>query len=97
MSEVRYIPNVNRLAKAMSGPGGKKVSQALDDADAGLAELTPPGVEAIDEARRAGVLCSYDPNLRLNLWPNARVARQAIRTILPLADVVKVNEEELDF
>ncbi len=53
MSEVRYIPNVNRLAKAMSGPGGKKVSQALDDADAGLAELTPPGVEAIDEALEA--------------------------------------------
>jgi fructokinase len=52
---------------------------------------------AIDEARRAGALVSYDPNLRLNLWPNARVARQAIRTTFPLADVVKVNEDELAF
>jgi fructokinase len=52
---------------------------------------------AIDEARRAGTLVSYDPNLRLNLWPNARAARQAIRKTLPLADVVKVNEDELTF
>lgn len=52
---------------------------------------------AIDEARRAEALVSYDPNLRLNLWPSARVARQAIRKTLPLADVVKVNEDELAF
>jgi fructokinase len=52
---------------------------------------------AIDEARRAGALVSYDPNLRLNLWPNIHVARQAIRTTLPLADILKVNEDELAF
>jgi fructokinase len=52
---------------------------------------------AIAEARRAGVLCSYDPNLRLKLWPSERVARRAIRATLPLADVVKVNAEELAF
>jgi fructokinase len=52
---------------------------------------------AIDEARRAGALVSYDPNLRLSLWPTARAARQAIRRSLPLADVVKVNEDELAF
>ncbi len=34
MSIVRFIPNVNRLAKAMSGPGGKHVSQAIEDAEA---------------------------------------------------------------
>jgi fructokinase len=54
-------------------------------------------LEAIAEARRAGALCSFDPNLRLNLWPNARVARGAIRAALPLADIVKVNEAELAF
>jgi fructokinase len=52
---------------------------------------------AIEEARRTGALVSYDPNLRLSLWPNARAARQAIRKTLPLADVVKVNEDELAF
>jgi fructokinase len=52
---------------------------------------------AIGEARRAGVLCSYDPNLRLNLWPSERAARRAIHATLPLADVVKVNAEELTF
>jgi fructokinase len=52
---------------------------------------------AVAEARRAGVLCSYDPNLRLNLWPSVGVARRTIRATLPLADVVKVNAEELAF
>lgn len=54
-------------------------------------------LEAIDEARQAGALVSYDPNLRLNLWPTTRAARQAIRKTLPFADVVKVNEDELAF
>ena len=52
---------------------------------------------AIREARDAGVLCSYDPNLRLNLWPDARSARRHLWDVLGLADVVKVNEEELAF
>jgi fructokinase len=52
---------------------------------------------AIDEARRAGALVSYDPNLRLNLWPTPRAAYQAIRRTLPFADIVKVNEDELAF
>ena len=50
MSAVRFIPNMSRLAKAMTGPGGKLVSEAIDDADAGLKLLTPPGVGAIDSA-----------------------------------------------
>jgi len=50
MSAVRYIPNMSRLAKAMTGPGGKLVSEAIADADAGLKLLTPPGIGAIDEA-----------------------------------------------
>jgi fructokinase len=54
-------------------------------------------VEAIREARDAGVLCSYDPNLRMNLWPDARSARRRMWDALGLADVVKVNEEELAF
>lgn len=54
-------------------------------------------LEAIEAARCAGVLCSFDPNLRLGFWPRPQVAREAIRAALPLADIVKVNEEELAF
>lgn len=50
MSVARFIPHVNKLGKAMSGPGGKKVSQALADADTAIQEIAPPCVEAIDEA-----------------------------------------------
>jgi fructokinase len=54
-------------------------------------------IEAIREGRAAGVLCSYDPNLRLNLWPDAGSARRWMRDALGFADVVKVNEEEMTF
>lgn len=63
MSVVRFIPQVNRLGKAMAGPGGKKVSEAIDDAQAGLDEIAPPCVEAIDEAmaRIAEITAAPDP------------------------------------
>ena len=48
MSVVRFIPNINRLAKAMMGPGGKPQSEAISDAEAAVQILAPPGVEAID-------------------------------------------------
>lgn len=54
-------------------------------------------ISAIGEAGRARRFCSYDPNLRLNLWPNARTARRWIWEGLRHADCVKVNEEELVF
>jgi fructokinase len=54
-------------------------------------------MEAIREARAAGALCSYDPNLRLNLWPDAGGARRWMWDALGFADVVKINEEELTF
>jgi hypothetical protein len=50
MSVVRFIPNINRLAKAMMGPGGKPQSEAISDAEAAVQILAPPGVEAIDDA-----------------------------------------------
>jgi 2-dehydro-3-deoxygluconokinase len=42
---------------------------------------------AIEVARDAGARISYDPNLRLRLWPLAR-ARAIIRATVPLADWV---------
>ncbi len=52
---------------------------------------------AAGEARRAGALVSYDPNLRLGLWPDTRAARRWLRAGLRHADLVKVNEAELRF
>lgn len=52
---------------------------------------------AIRYAQEAGALVSYDPNLRLSLWPDAETARQEMTALLPEADLVKINDEELHF
>ncbi len=52
---------------------------------------------AIETAWAAGAVTSYDPNLRLNLWPGVEAAREGIRLGWPLAQVIKISEEELDF
>lgn len=54
-------------------------------------------LHAIDIARDAGLLISYDPNLRLNLWSDAETAKSGIMTGLRLAQIVKVSEDELIF
>jgi fructokinase len=54
-------------------------------------------LHALETARDAGCLISYDPNLRLNLWPDARAARDGIMHLWPLAHVIKVSSEELVF
>ncbi len=43
------------------------------------------------------VLSYFDPNVRLPLWDNAEDLRQTIHTFLPLAHIVKVSDEELEF
>jgi fructokinase len=52
---------------------------------------------AIDAAHANGLLVSYDPNLRLALWPDAGTARAGMLSVWRLADLVKVSEEELAF
>ncbi len=54
-------------------------------------------LHAVKIAREAGLLISFDPNLRLNLWPDAKAARDGMRLGWLLANVVKVSEEELAF
>lgn len=48
-------------------------------------------------ARAGGALISYDPNLRLPLWPSAEAARAGMLVGWRLAQVIKVSEEELAF
>jgi fructokinase len=52
---------------------------------------------ALGYARAGGALISYDPNLRLPLWPSEQAARAGILMAWPLADLIKVSEEELVF
>lgn len=53
-------------------------------------------LEAAWEAKAAGAMISYDPNYRPFLWDSAERAREALLAALPLADIVKVSEEEME-
>jgi fructokinase len=52
---------------------------------------------AVFEARKSGVLASYDPNLRLNLWRDVQTAREGMLAGWVLAQVIKVSADELAF
>lgn len=52
---------------------------------------------AASHARGKGLLISYDPNLRLSLWPDADTARREMLGGLNYAHIVKISDEELDF
>lgn len=54
-------------------------------------------LKAMEVAKAAGALLTYDPNLRLPLWPSAEEARQRIMSIWDKADVIKINDDELIF
>ncbi|KAH7293594.1 hypothetical protein KP509_28G031900 [Ceratopteris richardii] len=48
-------------------------------------------------AKNSGALLSYDPNLRLPLWPSAEEARKGILSIWNEADIIKVSDDEVQF
>ncbi len=52
---------------------------------------------AIEVARSAGLTVSYDPNLRLNVWPNAGAALEGLMWGWRAADLVKASEEDVAF
>nr|XP_043631432.1 probable fructokinase-6, chloroplastic [Erigeron canadensis] len=54
-------------------------------------------IAATKVAKDAGVLLSYDPNLRLPLWPSAESAREGILSIWDTADIIKISEDEIEF
>lgn len=53
--------------------------------------------KAIDFLKKAGGTISFDPNVRLPLWPDGEACRAAILEFLPYADIVKISDEELAF
>ncbi|KAG6383665.1 hypothetical protein SASPL_156571 [Salvia splendens] len=54
-------------------------------------------LKAMKEAKDAGALLSYDPNLRLPLWPSAEEAREGMLSVWDKADVIKMSDDELCF
>ncbi|KZV42258.1 fructokinase 3 [Dorcoceras hygrometricum] len=54
-------------------------------------------IAAMIAAKEAGVILSYDPNLRLPLWHSAESAREGILSIWNTADIIKISEEEIHF
>uniref|UniRef100_A0A2N9FMZ2 fructokinase n=1 Tax=Fagus sylvatica TaxID=28930 RepID=A0A2N9FMZ2_FAGSY len=52
---------------------------------------------AMDIAKKSGCILSYDPNLRLPLWPSAEAAREGIMSIWNQSDITKISEEEVTF
>ncbi len=52
---------------------------------------------AVELAKELGVTISYDPNLRLALWPDPETAREVIRRGWNAANIVKIGEEEVEF
>ncbi|MHB1346603.1 MAG: PfkB family carbohydrate kinase [Candidatus Humimicrobiaceae bacterium] len=54
-------------------------------------------LNAVMSAKGSGAIISYDPNLRIDLWPDGHSAKKQIIEVMPLADVVKINDEELEF
>lgn len=51
----------------------------------------------IEMAAARGLLISFDPNLRPSLWNDDEALHRTVREFLPLADIVKISDEELEF
>lgn len=54
-------------------------------------------MRALMYAKEGGAVVSYDPNLRLPLWPSRGEARTGILAGWQQANIIKVSEEELNF
>jgi fructokinase len=53
-------------------------------------------LQAIEIARDAGALLSFDINYRPALWSSPQAAAEKVREVLPAINLVKVNEVELE-
>lgn len=68
----------------------------------GTLSMTHDGVrqatkKAIAVAKEAGLLISFDPNLRPPLWSSMELAKEQIAWGLSQCDLLKISEEELEF
>lgn len=53
--------------------------------------------KAIQYVKDKGGIVSFDPNIRLSLWDDHNECKETVQAFLPLAHIVKVSDEELEF
>lgn len=53
--------------------------------------------KAIEYAIENNSIISFDPNVRLPLWKSQNECREAILEFLPMANIIKISDEELEF
>ena len=68
----------------------------------GTLSFTHAGIRAVSQyaiqcAKEAGALISFDPNLREPLWENLEDARKAIEYGMECCDILKISDNELTF
>ena len=51
-------------------------------------------IAALEAAKAAGCVMSYDPNYRDSLWPSAEAAAKQMRSIVKYMDLIKISAEE---
>ena len=54
-------------------------------------------LHALKVAEEAGILRSYDPNLRPPLWPNLDVAKENILELMGHCDILKISDNEIQW
>ncbi len=109
---VKTFPNGDRDFSFYRNPGADMMLSAeelpgemLSDCRIfhfGTLSMTHPGVreatkKAVELARAAGALISFDPNLRPPLWGDLEQAREQIAWGLGHSDVVKISDNEVEF
>ena len=65
----------------------------------GSVSLTDPEcretvVSVVRKSKARGALITYDPNYRASLWKSEDEAKEQMRAVLPLCDIVKISDEE---
>ena len=68
----------------------------------GTLSMTHEGVRkathrAVDIAKKAGILISFDPNLRPPLWSSRELAKEQIEWGLAQCDILKISDNEIQF
>lgn len=81
----------------VTGPVDGKLPKILHVGS--LSMTTSPAREACEAAvhyaKDRGTLISYDPNYRAALWDSEERAIEMMKVLLPLADILKVSDEEM--
>ncbi len=54
-------------------------------------------LKAIGYAKKNNLLISFDPNLRFPLWNDREKLRSRVNEFIPLCDILKISDEELEF